>query len=971
MRYFVACVFLLIFSCSQAQQINPVPDYVFRNQMSVGRNAPTDTAAYFSVGPRFGATKGMMPPMVVDTASFSGSKRNGLLIFSVQKNKYLYWDSVRVQWSDMAGSSGQYITGTVTATKIPKATSATVITDSRMSESGLLISAPRFKADSMLFLPKMSTTPTDTGAVRYSLTDSTAYLWTGYQWIKTGISKQDTATMLSPYLRSSDTSAMLTSYLRKVDTASMLTPYLRKVDTSAMLTSYLRKIDTASMLTPYLRKIDTLTMLSPYVRSAGYGLTKSGQSLLVDTAAMATRARVQKAVDSLGVAKQNVLTNPVTGTGASGQVAYWTGTTSQSGENALFWDATNDRLGIGTSSPSTEFHIKSSDGYAELRLAGLTGSGASLEYYSNTTQLADIYADASANLIFRNNPSTERMRITAGGELLVNTTSDAGAYALQVAGSIYNTTGAVLAASSGSVGIGTASPATSFEVFKSTASTITIRQGTNAGDRAVQLTANGNGAVIEALAGNLSNYSGDMRFRADGGFVFYVGPSSGTGSSDYRALSITSSKKIFFGNSIYDSPITAEIGAPESSVVSDNNGSNLNISGGRSTGTGTGGYVSISTSPQGGVSGSSYNSLVERLRVTAAGEMLINTSSDAGAYALQVSGSIYNTTGAVFSASSGEVLIGGTSDYGNYVAQIQGNLYNTTGAVIAGNSGGLAVGVGTLYGKMAIYDNGTASMSITNSAAEVNGNVAEISLNPTDAFYNSGFYNKGSVIKGILIDGATNQTALSFSTYNGSSNLEGMRVTSSQEVLIGTTTDAGAYALQVAGSIYNTTGAVLAASSGNVGIGTSPSSKLHVKGGNGSAINSDNAGEQYSGYDISNNGTRKAFFQYNNTAGAVYVGADVTDMDFYTNGAGRLRITSAGEFLLGSSIPSDAGTYALQVLGNIYNTGTITTGTPSGGSNKPWKIGEAATVSPTSPNRTIRVEIDGTVYYIHAKTTND
>ena len=94
---------------ASAQQVNPVPDYVFRNQMSVGRNAVTDTAAYFSIGPRYGATKGFMPPIVGDTATFSSGKRNGLLIFSVQKNKFLYWDSVRVQWADMAGGSGSYI----------------------------------------------------------------------------------------------------------------------------------------------------------------------------------------------------------------------------------------------------------------------------------------------------------------------------------------------------------------------------------------------------------------------------------------------------------------------------------------------------------------------------------------------------------------------------------------------------------------------------------------------------------------------------------------------------------------------------------------------------------------------------------------------------------------------------------------------------------------------------------------------
>jgi hypothetical protein len=47
----------------------------------------------------------------------------------------------------------------------------------------------------------------------------------------------------------------------------------------------------------------------------------------------------------------------VTGSGASGQVAYWTGTSSQSGSNNLFWDATNGRLGIGTNVPTNPLQI--------------------------------------------------------------------------------------------------------------------------------------------------------------------------------------------------------------------------------------------------------------------------------------------------------------------------------------------------------------------------------------------------------------------------------------------------------------------------------------------------------------------------------------------------------------------------------------------------------------------------------------
>lgn len=51
--------------------------------------------------------------------------------------------------------------------------------------------------------------------------------------------------------------------------------------------------------------------------------------------------------------------------------------------------------------------------------------------------------------------------------------------------------------------------------------------------------------------------------------------------------------------------------------------------------------------------------------------------------------------------------------------------------------------------------------------------------------------------------------------------------------------------------------------------------------------------------------------------------------------------------------------------------GALKTAAPSGGTAAAWKLGTVATVSPTSPNRTIEVEIGGTTYYIHAKTTNN
>lgn len=63
-----------------------------------------------------------------------------------------------------------------------------------------------------------------------------------------------------------------------------------------------------------------------------------------------TRSRLKQWGDSALATKQNLLTNPVTGTGTNGRIAFWNGTNTQTGSNNLFWDASRNSLGIGTSS---------------------------------------------------------------------------------------------------------------------------------------------------------------------------------------------------------------------------------------------------------------------------------------------------------------------------------------------------------------------------------------------------------------------------------------------------------------------------------------------------------------------------------------------------------------------------------------------------------------------------------------------
>jgi hypothetical protein len=93
---------------------------------------------------------------------------------------------------------------------------------------------------------------------------------------------------------------------------------------------------------------------------------------------------------------------------------------------------------------------------------------------------------------------------------------------------------------------------------------------------------------------------------------------------------------------------------------------------------------------------------------------------------------------------------------------------------------------------------------------------------------------------------------------------------------------------------------------GDVGIGTSsPVTKLTVTGGNGNAITSTNTGQQYSGFEIANNGSNRVTLQYDNTNGIAALNTrGANPFTFGTADTERMRITSAGNVGIGTSSPS-------------------------------------------------------------------
>ena len=104
----------------------------------------------------------------------------------------------------------------------------------------------------------------------------------------------------------------------------------------------------------------------------------------------------------------------------NGDISFYedTGTTAK-----LFWDASAESLGIGTSSPAYELDVKSS-GEADIRIDSATGNDGALRFAENGTNVFTMYHDAanSALAFYDNANTTERMRIDSSGNLLVGTT---------------------------------------------------------------------------------------------------------------------------------------------------------------------------------------------------------------------------------------------------------------------------------------------------------------------------------------------------------------------------------------------------------------------------------------------------------------------------------------------------------------------------------------------------------------------
>jgi hypothetical protein len=195
------------------------------------------------------------------------------------------------------------------------------------------------------------------------------------------------------------------------------------------------------------------------------------------------------------------------------------------------------------------------------------------------------------------------------------------------------------------------------------------------------------------------------------------------------------------------------------------------------------------------------------------GELLLNTTTDVGAYVLQANGAIYNTGGAILAASSGDVGIGTTP---SYKLDVNGTFRSTGNTIVPG---------WTFQTDGIQLARDSSSLIIFRRTTDNAGNFSIIPAR-YQGFDVLRFRNSGGGESAFWLSNGR----LSFA----GGTTESMTLIGSELFVghSGSPTDAGDYKLQVSGNAYVTGTTVLAATSGNVGIGsTTANAKLHVTNG--------------------------------------------------------------------------------------------------------------------------------------------
>ena len=126
--------------------------------------------------------------------------------------------------------------------------------------------------------------------------------------------------------------------------------------------------------------------------------------------------------NSIAKVKLAFVPGTIDGSGLPGQVAFWSGGSSITGNNSLFWDDSTKRLGIGT--PSPLFHLDISGPSSQTLRLSTTSANTPVRLTGGGTGSAGfLIAGAGTNPIALATTGLERMRIEANGFVGVGTSA--------------------------------------------------------------------------------------------------------------------------------------------------------------------------------------------------------------------------------------------------------------------------------------------------------------------------------------------------------------------------------------------------------------------------------------------------------------------------------------------------------------------------------------------------------------------